>query len=36
MDAARLSGHVRVLNVLSDTDNAVTQGPVWRVGGRSV
>ena len=36
MDTARISGRVRVLHALSDTDNAVTQGPVWRVAGRSV
>jgi hypothetical protein len=36
MDEARITGRVRVLHALSDTDNAVTQGPVWRVAGRSV
>jgi hypothetical protein len=25
-----------VLNALSETDNVYTQGPVWRVAGRSV
>lgn len=36
MDAENISGHLRVVYDLSDTDNAVTQGPVWRVAGRSV
>jgi len=36
MDAERITGSVRVLTVLSDTDNVATQGPVWRVAGRSV
>lgn len=36
MDAARISGRVVVLNALSDTENADTQGPVWRIAGRSV
>jgi len=36
MDAERITGSVRVLTVLSDTNNVATQGPVWRVAGRSV
>jgi hypothetical protein len=36
MDAERITGSVSVLHVLSDTENAVTQGPVWRLAGRSV
>ena len=36
MDAEGITGRITVLNALSDTENAVTQGPVWRVAGRSV
>jgi len=36
MDADGITGRISVLHGLSDTENAVTQGPVWRVGGRSV
>lgn len=36
MDAEGITGRVRVLNALSDTDNVATQGPVWRIAGRSV
>jgi hypothetical protein len=36
MDAARISGSVTILHALSDTENADTQGPVWRIAGRSV
>ena len=36
MDAERITGAIEVLTGLSDTENAVTQGPVWRVAGRSV
>jgi hypothetical protein len=36
MDADGLTGAVIVLNALSETDNVYTQGPVWRVAGRSV
>lgn len=36
MDAERITGRVRVLTALSDTENEATQGPVWRVAGRSV
>jgi hypothetical protein len=35
-DAERMRGDVVPLRVLSDTHNVATQGPVWRVGGRSV
>jgi hypothetical protein len=36
MDADGITGSVTVLNALSETDNVYTQGPVWRVAGRSV
>jgi hypothetical protein len=36
MDAEGITGTVTVLHGISDTDRAVTQGPVWRIGGRSV
>jgi hypothetical protein len=36
MDAEGIVGRITILNGLSDTENAVTQGPVWRVAGRSV
>ncbi|HUF02232.1 MAG TPA: hypothetical protein VMN35_07390 [Gaiellaceae bacterium] len=36
MDAERITGRVRLLTVLSDTHNVATQGPVWRVAGKSV
>jgi hypothetical protein len=36
MDAEEITGRITVLQSLSDTENAVTQGPVWRVAGRSV
>ena len=36
MDAEGITGRIAVLHGLSDTENAVTQGPVWRVAGRSV
>ena len=36
MDAAGITGRISVLGALSDTENAITQGPVWRVAGRSV
>lgn len=32
-DAEGITGRVRVLRVLSETDNVATQGPVWLVGG---
>ncbi len=36
MDADGITGRISVLSGLSDTHNAATQGPVWRVAGRSV
>ena len=36
LDAERITGSLRTLRVLSHTNHAFTQGPVWRVGGRSV
>ena len=36
MDADGITGRITILHGLSDTENAVTQGPVWRVAGRSV
>jgi hypothetical protein len=36
MDAEGITGRIRVIYELSDTENVVTQGPVWRVAGRSV
>lgn len=36
MDAEGITGRVRVLTALSDTENVATQGPVWRVAGKSV
>jgi hypothetical protein len=36
MDGEGITGRVRVLHGLSDTDNVGTQGAVWRVAGRSV
>jgi hypothetical protein len=36
MDADGITGRISVLYGLSDTENAVTQGPVWRVSGRFV
>jgi len=36
MDAETIAGSLRVVYGLSDTENAVTQGPVWRVAGKSV
>jgi len=36
MDADEITGRISVLEGLSDTQNAATQGPVWRVAGRSV
>jgi len=35
-DAERMRGAVTALRVLSETNPVATQGPVWRVGGRSV
>lgn len=36
MDAEGITGRVRVLRGLSETENVATQGTVWRVAGRSV
>jgi hypothetical protein len=36
MDTEGITGRIDVLYVLSNTENAVTQGPVWRLAGRSV
>ena len=36
MDAETIAGSLRVVYGLSDTENAVTQGPVWRLAGKSV
>jgi hypothetical protein len=36
MDEEGITGTIKILYGLSDTDNAVTQGPVWRLAGRSV
>lgn len=36
MDGEGITGTIAVLHGLSDTENAVTQGPVWRLAGRSV
>jgi hypothetical protein len=36
MDAEGITGRVTVLHGLADTDRAETQGPVWRIGGKSV
>lgn len=36
LDAEGTPGRLTILHALSDTHNVDTQGPVWRVGGRSV
>jgi hypothetical protein len=36
LDAERITGTVRALRVLSETEHVATQGPVWYVGGKSV
>jgi hypothetical protein len=36
VDEEKLPGRLRILRVLSDTDNVKTQGPVWRVDGAAV
>ncbi len=36
MDAEGITGRLAVLNGLSSVGYAATQGPVWRIGGRSV
>lgn len=36
MDAEGITGRVRILTALADTENVDTQGPVWRIAGRAV
>jgi hypothetical protein len=36
MDAEGIRGRITILRVLSDTENADTQGPIWRLAGHSV
>ena len=36
LDDERITGRFRILRSLSATSHVATQGPVWRVGGRSV
>jgi hypothetical protein len=36
LDEEGITGRVRILRALSATSHVATQGPVWRVGGRSV
>jgi hypothetical protein len=36
MDEEGIRGGLELLRVLSETRHVATQGPVWRVGGRSV
>ena len=36
MDAEGIAGSLTVLQSLSEIENAVTQGPVWRLSGHSV
>jgi hypothetical protein len=36
LDEERIPGEVRVLRAMSDTHPVATQGPVWRIGERSV
>ena len=36
LDEEGITGRLRALRVVSDTSSAFTQGPVWRVDGRSV
>jgi hypothetical protein len=36
LDEERIRGDVRILHALSDTHPVGTQGPVWRIGSRSV
>jgi hypothetical protein len=36
LDEVGMPGRLTILHVLSDTHNVATQGPVWRVAGRSV
>jgi len=36
MEAEGIRGRIRILEAVSDTENVATQGPVWRIAGRSV
>ena len=36
MDTEGITGRLAILNALSETDHVATQGPVWRIAGRSV
>ena len=36
LDGDGIDGSIRVVRVVSDTDNVGTQGPVWLVGGKSL
>jgi hypothetical protein len=36
MDEEGITGRLRIVNALSRTDHVATQGPVWRIAGRSV
>jgi hypothetical protein len=36
LDEEAITGRLRIVRALSATSHAATQGPVWRVGGRSV
>ena len=36
LDEARIGGTLQVLRVQSETRHVLTQGPVWRDGGRAV
>ena len=36
LDEERITGEVRILRSLADTEPVETQGPVWYIGGRSV
>jgi hypothetical protein len=36
MDAEGITGRITILQALSDTENADTQGPIWRLAGHSV
>jgi len=36
MDAVGVTGRLRVVDAVSETDNVATQGVVWRIAGRSV
>ena len=36
MDAGGITGRLRIVHALSETDNVATQGPVWRIAGQAV